>query len=206
LQNPTVAKTLSILVVDAAHGFGNGRIIPAGPLRESLFRGLAKADALVLLAAEMETAMPAQIAIHSGLPVLPAALAPIRGERLAGARLVAFAGIGRPEKFFATLRRLGAVLVGSHAFPDHYPFRDTEIEQLLRDAEREAARLVTTTKDIVRVPLAHRCAIEVLEVEVRWYNPAALDEITGPIVQSAMGPRPHPLRPLASPPAQAGKG
>jgi tetraacyldisaccharide 4'-kinase len=206
LQNPTVAKTLSILVIDAAHGFGNGRVIPAGPLRESLSRGLAKADALVLLAAETETARPAQIAIHSGLPVLPAALAPIRGERLAGARLVAFAGIGRPEKFFATLRGLGAVLVGSHAFPDHYPFRDTEIEQLLHDAEREAARLVTTAKDIVRVPPAYRCAIEVLEVEVRWYNPAALDELTGPIVQAAMAPDPHLRSPHPNPPPRAGEG
>jgi tetraacyldisaccharide 4'-kinase len=206
LQNPTVAKTLSILVVDAAHGFGNGRVIPAGPLRESLSRGLAKADALVLLAAETETPEPPQIAIDSGLPVLRAALAPIRGERLAGARLVAFAGIGRPQKFFATLRELGAVLVGSHAFPDHYPFRDTEIEQLLRDAEREVARLVTTAKDIVRVPPAYRRAVEVLEVEVRWYNPAALDEITGPIVQWAKGPRSHPLHPLPSPPPRAGEG
>ena len=204
LQNPTVAKTLSILVVDAAHGFGNGRVIPAGPLRESLSRGLAKADALVLLVAETETARPAQIAIHSGLPVLPATLAPIRGERLAGARLVAFAGIGRPEKFFATLRGLGAVLVGSHTFRDHYPFRDTEIEPLLRDAERKAARLVTTAKDIVRVPPAYRCAIEVLEVEVRWHNPAALDEITGPIVQAAIAP--HPRSPLPFPAPQAGEG
>jgi tetraacyldisaccharide 4'-kinase len=205
LQNPTVAKTLSILVVDAGYGFGNGRVIPAGPLRESLSRGLAKAHALVLLVAETETGSPAQIAIRSGLPVLPAGLVPIRGERLAGARLMAFAGIGRPEKFFATLQGLGAVLAGSHAFPDHHPFRDIEIEQLLREAEREGARLVTTAKDIVRVPQAYRCAIEVLEVEVRWRDPAALDEVIGPIAHSAMG---HSLArsPLPAAVPHAGEG
>ena len=81
--------------------------------------------------------------------------APVAGERLAGARLLAFAGIGRPEKFFATLRALGAELVGTRAFPDHHPYRAGEIDRLLRDAERAQARLVTTAKDIVRVPPAN---------------------------------------------------
>src|SRR5208282_2023660 len=102
-QNPRIAKTLALIVVDAAYGFGNGRVIPAGPLRENLRGGLARADAVVLLAAEGNAGSDAEwMRIAGGLPVLPAVLEPICGERLAGARLLAFAGIGRPEKFFAT--------------------------------------------------------------------------------------------------------
>jgi tetraacyldisaccharide 4'-kinase len=186
-QNPTIAKTLSLVVVDAAYGFGNGRVIPAGPLRESLARGLARADALVLLGTEAEARRAQWIKIGRGLPALPAVLAPIDGDRLAGSRLLAFAGIGRPEKFFATLRELGAGPVGTRAFPDHHPYRSGEIERLLRDAERARARLVTTAKDIVRVPPPMRAGIEVLEVEIRWPDPAALARLIEPIVLSAQG-------------------
>jgi tetraacyldisaccharide 4'-kinase len=185
LQNPTIAKTLSLVVVDAACGFGNGRVIPAGPLREGLARGLARADALVLLGTEAATSCADRITAGGRLPMLRAVLAPVAGERLAGSRLLAFAGIGRPEKFFATLRALGAVLVGPRAFPDHHPFRTGDVEQLLRDAERAQARLITTAKDIVRVPPARRAGIEVLEVEIRWADPAALSELMGPTVLSA---------------------
>ena len=111
-------------------------------------------------------------------------IAPLRGERLAGSRLLAFAGIGRPEKFFATLRALGAVLVGTRAFPDHHPFRVAELEGLRRDAEHSAARLITTSKDIVREPLAQRAGIEVLEVEIRWPDPIALGRHLSPVVRS----------------------
>ena len=176
-QNPTIAKTLSLLVVDAACGFGNGRVIPAGPLRESLARGFARADAVVLLETEAEAGDPRPITVGTGLPILPAVLAPVAGKRLAGARLFAFAGIGRPDKFFSTLRGLGAVLVGAEAFPDHHPFRIREIEQVRRKAETARARLVTTAKDIVRVPSASRADIEVLEVDIRWRDSAVLDEL-----------------------------
>ena len=111
-----------------------------------------------------------------------AVLRPVAGERLAGERLLAFAGIGRPEKFFATLREFGAELVGTRSFPDHHPYRAGEIDQLLRAAERARARLITTAKDIVRVPPPMRAAIEVLEVEIRWADPAALVELLRPVV------------------------
>jgi tetraacyldisaccharide 4'-kinase len=186
-QNPTVTMTLSLVVIDAAYGLGNRRVIPAGPLRESLTRGLARADAVVLLAAGPARSDVDWVGIGDGLPVLRAALTPVAGERLAGERLFAFAGIGRPEKFFATLRGLGAVLVGTRAFPDHYPYRIAQIEELLRDAERAHARLVTTAKDIVRVPPAMRIGIEVLEVEIRWADRAALYQLLRPVMLSSPG-------------------
>jgi tetraacyldisaccharide 4'-kinase len=186
-QNPTVAKTLGLIVVDAGYGFGNGRVIPAGPLRENLRRGLARADAVVLIAGEGHAIGAEELRPGLGEPVLNAVLAPLRGERLAGCRLLPFAGIGRPEKFFATLRALGAVLVDARAFPDHHPFRVAELEGLRRDAERLSARLITTAKDILRVPSAQRAAIEVLEVEIRWPEPIALDRLFEPILHSAHG-------------------
>lgn len=181
-QNPGIGKNLSLVVVDAVYGFGNGRVIPAGPLRENLGRGLARADAVVLLGAETPARGPGTLGIETALPVLRASLRPIAGERFAGACVLAFAGIGRPEKFFATLRALGAELVATRPFPDHHRYRVTEIDQLLRAAERSQARLVTTAKDIVRVPAAMRAAIEVLEVEIHWADSAALLDLLRAVV------------------------
>ncbi len=183
-QNPAIAKTLSLLVVDGEYGFGNGRVIPAGPLRENLAHGLARANAVVLLEAETEPARPETLGIGGTLPVLRAALQPLAGERFAGERLLAFAGIGGPEKFFAGLRALGAELVGTRSFPDHHPFRAEELDQLFHAAERARARLITTAKDIVRVPPPVRATIEVLQVEIRWADPAALVEVLAPVVGS----------------------
>ena len=181
-QNPGIGKNLSLVVVDAVYGFGNGRVIPAGPLRENLGRGLARADAVVLLGAETPARGPGTLGIEPALPVLRASLRPIAGERFAGACVLAFAGIGRPGKFFATLRALGAELVATRPFPDHHRYRVTEIDQLLRAAERSQARLVTTAKDIVRVPAAKRAAIEVLEVEIHWADLAALLDLLRAVV------------------------
>jgi tetraacyldisaccharide 4'-kinase len=186
-QNPRVAKTLSLLVVDAEYGFGNRRVIPAGPLRESLARGLARADGVVLLGAETQPRCPKRLGIDGALPVLHAVLRPVGAERFVGERLLAFAGICRPEKLFASLRALGAEVVGTRSFPDHHPFRADEIEALFRAAERARARLITTAKDIVRVPPPMRATIEVLEVEIRGVDPAALGESLRPVVPSAPG-------------------
>jgi tetraacyldisaccharide 4'-kinase len=181
-QNPGIAKNLSLLVVDAGYGFGNRRVIPAGPLREGLARGLARADAMVLIGADAQTRGVQAATVDPALPILHAILQPVAGERLAGKRLMAFAGIGRPEKFFAMIEDLGADLVSSRRFPDHHPFRGDEIEELLRAAERAQACLITTAKDIVRVPAELRAVIEVLEVEIGWSDLAPLDDLIGSVL------------------------
>lgn len=185
-QNPAVVKSLALIVVDAAYGFGNRRVMPAGPLREGLERGLARADAIVLLRGEAAAATAAPLALGGALPVVPAELVPVDGERLAGARVFAFAGIGRPQKFFAMLRIAGAELVGAKSFPDHHPFRPGEIARLRRAAARAGARLVTTAKDFVRLAPAERRDIEVFEVEIRWTDKAALAGLIGPVMLSAL--------------------
>lgn len=173
-QNPHVAKDLALVVVDAAYGFGNRRLIPAGPLRERIAAGLARADAVVLVGGGEPPA--------TGRPVLHAGLEPLAGERFAGKRVAAFAGIGRPEKFFAGLRALGAELVAAHGFPDHHPYRDGELAALRREAAAAGARLVTTRKDWVRLPPRDRDGIDVLDVALRWRDERALDALLAPLL------------------------
>jgi tetraacyldisaccharide 4'-kinase len=114
--------------------------------------------------------------------VLRASLEPVDGRRFSGRPVVAFAGIGRPKKFFATLRRLGATLAAARAFPDHHFFRAGELAALRRDAERTGAPLVTTAKDWVRLPPNQRDGVAVLTVELRWRDEGALNALLAPLI------------------------
>lgn len=174
-QNPTLAKDLSILAVDGGYGFGNARVMPAGPLRETLGAGLSRADAAVILG-EDRHGLGARLA--GTLPVLRADLVPgSEGRDLAGQRVLAFAGIARPEKFFVTLEALGAKIVARKAFPDHHPYTAAEIRDLLDQAEALDARPVTTEKDAVRLRPASSGEVQVLRVAVSWRDPAAVNAL-----------------------------
>ena len=173
LQNPTLEKTLSLLIIDGSYGFGNGRVIPAGPLREPVFAAAARCQAAVLIG-EDETGALAQL--PAGLPVLRARLVPgPEAASLAGKPVVAFCGIANPRKFFATLQEAGAVLAARHPFADHYPFDDQEIRAILAEAEKLRAIPVTTRKDIVRIPPALRTGIQVVSIALAWDDPAAIE-------------------------------
>ncbi len=174
-QNPWIAKDLSVLVVDGAYGFGNRRVMPAGPLRESVAAGLARADAVALMG-EDECAVSAKL--EGGLPVLRARLV-ARGAaaRLRGRKVLAFAGIARPAKFFAMLEALGAEVVEAEAFPDHHAYGAAEIEALVARAAALGAVPVTTEKDAVRLAAELRAGIEVLPVAVQWNDPEAVDRL-----------------------------
>ncbi len=158
-QNFSLAKNLSIVVVDAAEGFGNGRILPAGPLRETVRGGLARADAVILMG---DGSPP--LDGFTGM-VLRARLEPADGPSLKGERVVAFAGIGRPEKFFRSLRDLGADIAAEVPFGDHHVYTADEIAGLKAKARGENALLVTTEKDHVRLGAAEREGIAVLRVK-----------------------------------------
>jgi tetraacyldisaccharide 4'-kinase len=173
LQNPRLAKTLSLLVVDGGSGFGNGRVLPAGPLRERLAGGLARADRIVLLGEDEAGVMR----LLQGKTVLRARLAAENGGDFAGKDVVAFAGIGRPAKFFATLAATGARLVARHGFPDHHPYREAELSRLLAEAKAAGAGLVTTAKDWVRLSPEWRAHAGVLRVAVAWDDAASLDAV-----------------------------
>jgi len=172
LQNPSLAKTLRICVVDGETGFGNGRAIPAGPLRVDLARGLADTDVFVIMG-PAQPGLAARLAAHA--PVLAASLHPDPDDAavFCGRRVLAFAGIGRPAKFFATLAACGAELVGTAAFPDHHRYRAGELAALAARA-RAAGAVATTAKDRGRLPPALRGAVAVLAVTARFAPESAL--------------------------------
>jgi len=173
LQNPTLCKDVSLLVVDGGSGFGNGRLFPAGPLRERVADGAARCRAAVLIGPDTAGAATA---LPTGLPVLRARLVPgPEVATLAGRPVLAFAGIGRPEKFFATLAEAGARPVETRAFPDHHPYRVAEIRRLLDRAAQLGAVPVTTAKDAVRLPRALRGQVTVARVSLAWDAPTLLD-------------------------------
>jgi tetraacyldisaccharide 4'-kinase len=151
-QNPSLQKSFSVLVVDARRGIGNGRVVPAGPLRAPLPMQLARADALVTVGASDDDGVAA-VARGRGLPVFRAGLAPDAAVAvaLAGARVLAFAGIGDPGKFFATLAALDIVVVARVSFPDHHRYTPAQARMLCEQADRESLILVTTEKDLARM-------------------------------------------------------
>jgi tetraacyldisaccharide 4'-kinase len=183
LQNPSLAKDLTLAVFDGAVGIGDGLCLPAGPLRAPLAAQWPRIDAVVVIGdGAPGDAIAADAAAR--VPVFRAALRPEPSvaAALAGERVLAFAGIGRPAKFFDTLRACGAVLVETRAFPDHHPFTASEITTLLDHAVREGLRLVTTEKDAVR--LAALAAneprirtIATLPVRLAFAEPAALADL-----------------------------
>jgi tetraacyldisaccharide 4'-kinase len=152
-QNPAIAKDGSLIVIDGIRGIGNGKVFPAGPLRAPLPPQLARTDALVVVGGGTASdAIAAEIKTRGG-PVFAAHLRPEAPSlaRLAGKRVLAFAGIGDPQRFFRTLRSHGIEVVQQRGFADHHPFSPGEIEALLADARRDVLTLVTTEKDLARL-------------------------------------------------------
>jgi tetraacyldisaccharide 4'-kinase len=179
LQNPTLEKDLSLLVIDGGFGFGNGRVIPAGPLREPVAAAASRCRAAVLIGKD-ETGALAQL--PPGLPVLRAKLvAGPEAAMLAGQPVFAFCGIANPQKFFATLQEAGAVLAGREAFADHYPYDEGDLKELLSQAETLRAVTVTTKKDFVRIPAQFRSRVTVVTVSLAWEEPAAIESLLDPL-------------------------
>ncbi|MDR3415459.1 MAG: tetraacyldisaccharide 4'-kinase [Nevskia sp.] len=178
LQNPTLVKDLSLLVIDGASGFGNGRVIPAGPLREPVAAAAARCGAAVLIGEDRTGALAR---LPPALAVVRASLVQKGVEDLVGRRVFAFAGIGLPEKFFVGLQAAGVAVVGTRAFPDHHPFTAAEIDDVLGQARAANAWPVTTPKDAARLTATQRAALRVVGVGLSWQDEAAIDALLEPL-------------------------
>lgn len=181
-QNPLLEKTLSLMVVDAETGFGNGCVFPAGPLRENLKASLDRADAVILMKPAPDYEISEELASQlKGHVVIPAYLSPT-GPPPKG-KLYAFAGIGRPEKFFNSLRRHGGDIVEEMPYADHYKYKNTDIENLFALASEYGAGLITTEKDYVRLPKGYRKGVMAWPVSVTFEDELTLRRLLHPIIE-----------------------
>lgn len=168
LQHYALAADLTLLVIDGAYGIGNGRLHPAGPLRESLASALRRCDAVVLIGDDTH-GLRAQIpkpVISARLEVSATMIAPVRSGSWH-----AFAGLGRPQKFYELLRQQGVTLSRTIDFADHHPYQPRELDQLLAQAQAAGASLVTTEKDFVKIPARYHGQIHCLPVSLNFSEP-----------------------------------
>ena len=171
-QNPDIEKTVSLLVIDGEVGLGNGLVVPAGPLREPAVAGFARADALVIMGPiSLRTAR--QIRSFQG-PVFHAELTSSSPTK-PGIRALAFAGIGRPEKFFESARKAGYDLIITREYPDHHVFNESELEDMRQQAAAQDLVLITTEKDWIRIAESQRRDIRTFPVEAELKEGAAFD-------------------------------
>lgn len=170
LQHHALAKDISLLVVDGGYGIGNGKLIPAGPLREPLHEAEARCDAVVLIGENRQQLAFSKPVFHATL-----ALADDTGW-LQGQRVLAFAGLGIPAKFYQVLQSHGAILAGTVDFPDHHAYRADELEALCTAAAAADAIPVATAKDAVKFPPAYRTRIRVPELVLQFSHPQAVQD------------------------------
>ena len=171
-QSAQLTVDYALIAVDARRGLGNGRVIPAGPLRAPMRAQLDHVDGVVVIGAGEHRVAVVRRMARAGKTVFRASIAPVDADRLAGMRVLAFAGIADPHKFYETLSGVGATIVATHEFPDHHHFRKADMDALLADAWKEGLHIVTTRKDAVRLKtggpsmatFAREC--DVLDVEL----------------------------------------
>jgi len=168
-QNPGLFKDLSFLVFDGAYGIGNGRVIPAGPLRETCAEGLKRAQALIILGPDKSGIA----ALNPELPVFYAQTEPL-APKVKNRKALAFAGIGHPQKFYQSLAQAGVTIDKTVDFPDHHFYTREEILKLISEAAASDLVLYTTSKDYVKIPADLQSHFEVLEIKINWQDPARL--------------------------------
>jgi tetraacyldisaccharide 4'-kinase len=190
-QNPSLVHDLALVAVDAGVGIGNGMTIPAGPLRAPLKPQIQRADALLVIGEGTQAENLVRASARAGTAVLYARIKPTRVKEWRKDPILAFAGIGHPEKFFATLKNAHAPVARTLSFPDHYSYGEADAVKLLEMADAEKLRLVTTEKDMVRLAgktgmLAKlRERIEPFHVILEFDNPVAVSEMLDEAVRKA---------------------
>ncbi len=177
-QSGALDIDFGLIVVDALRGFGNGKCLPAGPLREPVEMGLKRGDAVLTIGnPEAQALFGSTTKPFAEPPRVFGHLEPLQtGMDWQGMRVVAFAGIGHPEKFFHTLKGLGADIVETHALADHQSLDNKLLARLLQRSAALGARLVATEKDAVRLPQSLRTEVLTVPVRLRLDDWSVIDE------------------------------
>ena len=176
-------------MVDAARGIGNGKVIPAGPLRAPLTGQMRKTDALLRIGKGDGADFVIRQAARAGRPIYEARLEPSSTAPVAGNRWLAFAGIGNPEKFYASVAEAGGEIVETRSFPDHHSFEADDIRSLTDAARRQGLGLITTAKDQVRLatmvgaPAGFLEKLAVLDVDLKFDRKDALGRILDTVTE-----------------------
>lgn len=170
-QNQTLVKDLNFLVFDGESGIGNGFCVPAGPMREKFDNGMKRADAVIILGEDKQNLQTRIM----GIPVFHGKVLPISRPEFKR-NVIAFAGIGRPQKFYDSLLALGADLIATKDFPDHHKYTEEELRELIDFAKSTNSDLYTTTKDYVKIPYHLRADFKILEIGIKWQDEQKLFE------------------------------
>jgi len=181
-QNPTIHKDFSIIVINASQEFGNKRVIPSGPLRESIKRGMSRTNLVIVIGDktnDLEKLIPSNIPIISGQFNINNESKIFKGQKI-----TAFAGIAYPEKFFNSLRDQGAKIVKEITFPDHHIFDENDLLNLAEIANKTQSILVSTQKDFVRIPKSYRSLINTLDGEIVFQNQNLIKEILSNVIEN----------------------
>jgi tetraacyldisaccharide 4'-kinase len=178
LQNPNIEKTFSIMIVDGSYGFGNGKVFPAGPLREPVAQALNRVGAVIIMGPDLVGIQKQLSNLSPKMPLLAVKVTPgPELENISSKRLTAFAAIANPEKFFSTLESSGCRVVNKIEFPDHHYFTVRDLSSIRRRAKATNSILVTTEKDWVRLPKDLKQDIQFLTIRLEWDDETALNSI-----------------------------
>ena len=183
-QNPTLQKDFSIIVINGEQGFGNKRVIPSGPLRESISRGISRANLIIVIG---EIADDVKRKISNTVPLIYAKFKISRDNKIyKNQKITAFAGIAYPDKFYNSLSEQGANLVKRISFPDHHIFDENDMLNLAETANITKSILVTTKKDYVRIPKSYRSLVSTLDGEIEFEDEKLLVEILSNLLENKL--------------------
>ena len=181
-QNPTIYKDFSIIVINASQEFGNKRVMPSGPLRESIKRGLTRTNLVIVIG---DTTDDLKKLIPSNIPILSAKFIINKENKIfKGQKITAFAGIAYPEKFFTSLAEQGAQIVKEVIYPDHHIYHENDLLNLAEIANKTQSILVSTQKDFVRIPKSYRSLVNTLEGEIVFDNEELLLKIISDVIEN----------------------
>jgi len=181
-QNPTIHKNFSIIVINASQEFGNRKVIPSGPLRESIKRGFARTN-LIIIIGDLTENLKKIIPDH--IPMISAKFIINNKNRIfKGQKITAFAGIAYPEKFFTSLKEQGAKIENKTTYPDHHIYDENDLLSLAEIANKTSSILVTTQKDFIRIPKSYRSLVSTLDGEIFFENEDLIKEILTNIIEN----------------------